>query len=405
MRATATALFLVAASSVAAPAYADFAGPSTVIFPPQKLPLRFTHQKHLAKKIACDFCHETAATSHNSKDLLTPKEEVCETCHVIDRDRPRAGTDKKSCGYCHLGFTLTSPVQRIEIPNPNLHFDHAVHVEKGVGCTTCHQGLDRIDLATRAQLPQMPTCLSCHQGNSSARADAKSKKPASRCATCHITDGSQLVQRFASGTLVPSGVIFGDNHGPTFRRDHRLAARDNQQYCENCHKQDFCLSCHNGTVAPFDFHGNDYLDRHAVDARRNMPDCSKCHQAQSFCLSCHERSGVTDATSGRGQDWKPIGTRNFHPPGWADTQAAGDPNHHAWQAARNLRECSSCHRQELCLQCHASNSSAAGAQGRMWVDPHPPGWATSKRCSELAAKNGRMCLRCHAPTDSNLNCR
>ena len=33
------------------------AAPSEVIFPAQQLPLRFSHQKHLAKGIACDFCH------------------------------------------------------------------------------------------------------------------------------------------------------------------------------------------------------------------------------------------------------------------------------------------------------------------------------------------------------------
>ena len=37
-----------------------FAAPSEVIFPPQQLPVTFSHAKHLAKKIACDFCHEQA---------------------------------------------------------------------------------------------------------------------------------------------------------------------------------------------------------------------------------------------------------------------------------------------------------------------------------------------------------
>jgi hypothetical protein len=378
-----------------------FASPSEVIFPSQELPLRFSHRKHLAKKIECDFCHDKAPNSKLSSDNLIPSEDTCSTCHPIDREHPeRVAKSATACSFCHPAGTAL----RVVIPPPNLRFDHSAHVKKGVPCTHCHD-MQKVDVATRAQLPEMTLCLSCHDGvTSQARGLFHA---ASRCSTCHLVQpDNTLRQVFPSGVLRPSGKLRGDAHTLDFRTHHSEVAHNNEKYCQSCHRQDFCLSCHNGVVKPFDFHGNDYVSRHPIDARRNDPDCGSCHRRQSFCLSCHERMGVVDRRTGHSSAFEPIGTRTFHPPGWANPTASNNPNHHAWQAQRNLRQCVACHRQETCLECHASNGSAAGAAGQMWISPHPPDWAGSNRCQSLADRNQRMCLRCHAPSDSaHLSCR
>jgi c(7)-type cytochrome triheme protein len=370
--------------------------PSDVIFPSQKMPLTFSHAKHLAKKIGCDFCHEKAPKSHNAADNLIPDEEVCSTCHDIDRAKPT----EKQCATCHPGWKPGVEVARVTMPAPFLKFDHKIHVDKKVACTRCHGDLSKVELADRAQLPQMELCLGCHDSR---------KAPlhaASRCTTCHLSkyDGT-LETRFPTGNLVPSGTLRGDAHTLTFRTDHKAVARDDEGYCMSCHRRDFCQSCHNGVVKPFDFHGNDYVSRHPIDARRNDPDCSSCHRRQSFCLGCHERLGVVDRHTGQDGAFRPFSTRSFHPEGWADPVASGQPNHHAWQAQRNLKQCVSCHRQETCLECHASKTGAAGASSRMEVNPHPANWRGSARCNALASRNLRMCLQCHAPNDSQLSCQ
>jgi hypothetical protein len=194
----------------------------------------------------------------------------------------------------------------------------------------------------------------------------------------------------------------GDGHTLDFATHHAQVAKDDARYCENCHRQDFCMGCHNGVRKPFDFHGNDYQSRHAIEARKNDPDCSACHRGQSFCLGCHERLGVVDVRTGAESAFQPATARRFHPLGWADDTAQGDPNHHAWQAQRNLRQCVSCHRQETCLQCHSSTTLPTG--GKMQVSPHPPGWRGSARCQSLLDRNKRVCLVCHSPSDPNLSC-
>jgi len=373
---------------------------SEVIFPPQRLPLGFSHRQHLAKKIACDFCHDRVNGSRSAADDLIPNEEVCATCHPIDRARPLGnGKPGSACAACHPGLVPGGEVERVRVPPPNLKFDHKAHLDQGVACARCHGDLSQVTLATRAQLPDMGLCLGCH--------DSRRQKghASARCPTCHLVarEGT-LETRFAQGILRPSGKLRGDTHGLDFRTQHAAVARDDQKYCASCHSQSFCVSCHDGVVKPLDFHGNDYVSRHPIDARRNDPDCSACHRAQTFCLGCHERLGVVDFRTGAMSAFAPVGNRRFHPDGWADESAAGRPNHHAWQAQRNLRQCVSCHRQETCLQCHGARDGA-GALGKMSVDPHPIGWADSERCRALADRNQRMCLRCHRAGDPQLSCR
>ena len=374
--------------------------PSSVVFPEQRLPLRFSHRLHLGKNLACDFCHEKAPSSRSAADNLIPSEEVCATCHTIDRAHPeRTAKPATACVACHPSFVAGKELERVVIPPPNLKFDHKAHIDRSVPCTRCHGEVKDLELATRAQLPRMDLCLQCHDSR-------RGKQHASsRCATCHLLRADGTVEtQFASGVLRPSGTLRGDAHTLDFRTHHAAVAQNDERYCLNCHRQDYCQSCHNGVVKPFDFHGNDYVSRHAVDARRNDPDCSSCHRGQSFCLGCHERSGVVDARTGAGGAFAPLGTRSFHPAGWADPSASGQPNHHAWQAQRNLRQCVSCHRQETCLECHGARDGA-GQTGKMSVNPHPGGWRSSERCQALADRNPRMCLRCHAAGDSQLHCR
>jgi hypothetical protein len=44
-----------------------------------------------------------------------------------------------------------------------VHFDHSIHVSKGMGCTTCHGPVDRMALTWQEQSLQMEWCLECHR--------------------------------------------------------------------------------------------------------------------------------------------------------------------------------------------------------------------------------------------------
>ncbi|HMU41010.1 MAG TPA: cytochrome c3 family protein [Pseudomonadota bacterium] len=404
---------------------------SHAIFPDQTIPLRFSHKKHLALDVACDSCHPNALTSTSSKDRLIPSEEDCAVCHPIDRADPlkKSSGAPSACATCHVGVPsepspdgktdpkrIEAMVARIVIPEPNLKFNHKQHLDKQIPCSTCHGDLSKVDLATRAQLPTMAVCLTCHDNRTASPAkpapgsteppspaDSKpthwtsraGRGPSPRCATCHLQqpDGL-LVTRFSSGQLAPSGLVRGDTHGPDFKRNHRQPAQNDPDYCATCHKQSFCQSCHNGVVRPLDLHGGDYVSRHSIDARRNTPDCSSCHRRQTFCLGCHERLGVVaHSTLPANPPISPFfpGTqRRFHPDGWASPVAGA--SHHRWEAQRNMRTCVSCHREETCMDCHSALPGGRFVIGR---SPHGNEFVTSGRCQSLLSRNARMCLKCH----------
>jgi hypothetical protein len=260
----------------------------------------------------------------------------------------------------------------------------------------------------------MSSCLACHDG----------KQAVARCGACHLTEADGRLRVALSspatiatglpagfGKLVPSGSLRGlDAHGPTFRRDHAQAGRD-EGYCLSCHRRAECVDCHGGVVRPPDIHPSDYVSLHGNDARRNTPDCSSCHRNQTFCVGCHQRTGVASDPEGGlpgRQPQNPFGTgtglKRFHPPGWVRDEAGAvittpTPASHSFQAKRNIRACASCHREESCLSCHSADPSRG-----IGVSPHGSHFGQSLRCKVLAARNRRACLKCHALGSAEIEC-
>ncbi len=355
-------------------------GPSPVIYPAQRLPLAFSHAKHLARAMACTDCHADALTATEAKADLLPGEDVCARCHPIDRAQPErvvAGQPPAKCVTCHPAYTAGQPVDRTSIPTANLIFDHAAHGTSA--CKDCHGDLSAVDVATRDALPAMSTCLSCHDG----------KQAASECTTCHLADpGGKVRTALPDGVLAPKSGVLGDAHDPGWSDHHAAAARAPGATCSSCHAEHECADCHAGTIKPFAYHPGDYAQNHAVDGRRGVPDCGVCHRASTFCVGCHERSGV--AARGETDFSASSDELRFHPVGWAQAP-------HAAEAKRNLDACASCHRDEFCTTCHSAEP------GTPQVSPHPRGWRNSSRCKAMDRRNRRMCLRCHV-TDDELGC-
>jgi hypothetical protein len=375
----ASLVIVVCALATAGIAERDATQWSPIVYPTQRLPLVFSHAKHLARGTACAACHAGATTSRSSVDNLIPTEAACRACHAIDRNDPtKTATPVAACAGCHVGYTTGAVVARVYLTPSPLKFDHAAHAAQS--CESCHGDMRAVDLATTRQLPTMASCLSCHKSGGEAR----------HCTDCHYARiGGLMETSFTHGDLVPQRTGLGDDHGPRFARDHRQQASRTDATCNACHDRSECTDCHQGAVKPAEFHQGNYLLVHATEAKRGRPDCSACHRAQTFCVSCHERSGIgmrgdTDFDSTKA-DYR------FHPAGWA-SQGMG-ANLHAAAARRNVASCASCHRDEDCLACHSAEPSA------LRISPHPAGWRGSLRCRMLDRGNRRMCLRCHISED------
>jgi hypothetical protein len=44
-----------------------------------------------------------------------------------------------------------------------VYFDHSIHVQKGIGCTSCHGDISRMPLTWKVRTFYMRDCLSCHR--------------------------------------------------------------------------------------------------------------------------------------------------------------------------------------------------------------------------------------------------
>jgi hypothetical protein len=44
-----------------------------------------------------------------------------------------------------------------------VYFNHSIHVNKGVGCETCHGRIDQMPVVAKAETLQMDWCLECHR--------------------------------------------------------------------------------------------------------------------------------------------------------------------------------------------------------------------------------------------------
>ncbi len=377
-------------------AFEQDTGPSAAVFPPQKLTIRFNHKFHVGtQKLECKTCHQGALTSQSVHDVLLPKPTLCDGCHGTDHSNLNAveagDEDSGKCNFCHVGYQAGdgNRVAKFQIPTPNMVFNHQKHAARNINCQQCHGDVQELELATRDQMPRMRGCFNCHQHpDSAARGDAKSA-----CDVCHVkggaTEGGRLKTVFASGVMNPPRWLHNAQHAPDFIQRHKYVAANDSQFCANCHKEEYCVGCHDGRVRPRSIHPADYLNMHATEARLATQKCTSCHREQSFCLSCHQRLGVS--MSG------PTGVREagrFHPPKQEWSDAPRRPGHHAFEAMRNLNACVSCHIERDCVVCHGGQGIGGG------FNPHSGGFAGG--CATQLRRNPRPCYVCHDPGASVL---
>ncbi len=374
--------------------------PSVRIFPPQTMTIRFNHHEHVHDlQQTCKVCHAAAYDSTRSADRLLPQPKLtCDNCHDVDHSNPSAvktgGEPNGRCDFCHLGEHAgdNGKVAKVVLPEANLRMNHAAHLRRNIRCAQCHGEIDKLELATREQLPRMAGCFQCHAKSGASQGEAKGD-----CTNCHLTEPSgRLLTTFSTGELKPPPWLHGAAHTPDWLERHKGVAGANSQLCASCHSDNFCTDCHDGKVRPRAVHPNDWISMHPEAARQDNPRCVSCHQLSTFCGDCHRRIGVARDT-GSGDR---MAGRRFHPPPEEWTQAPRTPMHHAWEAERNLNACVSCHTERDCATCHATK----GLRGGMGVDPHPIGFANA--CGTPFRRNPRPCLVCHTADDGRLGtCR
>lgn len=117
----------------------------------------FSHEHHVkGLGLDCRFCH---ASADQSSFAGMPATKTCMTCHSQIWQRAAMLAPVRE------SWASGEPLvwQRVHDLPAYVYFDHSIHVQKGVGCTTCHGQVDTMPLMRRATDLQMRWCLSCHR--------------------------------------------------------------------------------------------------------------------------------------------------------------------------------------------------------------------------------------------------
>jgi hypothetical protein len=124
---------------------------------PRDQPVPFSHKHHVGGLgIDCRYCHSTVEVS-SFADI--PPTSICMNCHS------QMWTTAPALEPVRESFRTGRSIQwtRVyELPE-YVYFDHSIHVNKGIGCSSCHGRVDRMALTWQAVPLTMSWCLDCHR--------------------------------------------------------------------------------------------------------------------------------------------------------------------------------------------------------------------------------------------------
>ncbi len=120
-------------------------------------PVQFSHKHHVGDDgIDCRYCHTGVETSAYAG---IPPTKTCMNCHAVLFN---------NVGYLEPvreSYRTDRSIEwaRVHRLADYVYFNHSIHINKGVGCSTCHGSVDEMPLIFQASPLTMQWCLDCHR--------------------------------------------------------------------------------------------------------------------------------------------------------------------------------------------------------------------------------------------------
>lgn len=120
-------------------------------------PVPFSHKHHTeGLGLQCQYCHvqvEKAAYAG------IPPTKTCINCHA------QIWTNAALLEPVRQSWATGASIQWIRVHDlPDyVYFNHDIHVNKGIGCASCHGRVDEMPLMYQQNTLQMEWCLNCHR--------------------------------------------------------------------------------------------------------------------------------------------------------------------------------------------------------------------------------------------------
>ncbi len=120
-------------------------------------PVQFDHRHHVVDDgIDCRYCHFSVERAPSAG---IPSTALCMNCHAQIWSRsPRLEPVRQS-------YFTGQPIPWVRVHRvPDfVYFNHAIHVNKGIGCETCHGRVDQMPAIEQVAPLTMGWCLECHR--------------------------------------------------------------------------------------------------------------------------------------------------------------------------------------------------------------------------------------------------
>jgi hypothetical protein len=120
-------------------------------------PIPFSHKHHVeGLGLQCQYCHTTVETSSYAG---IPPTKTCINCHA------QIWTNAALLQPVRDSWATGQSIQWIKVHDlPDyVYFNHSIHVNKGIGCASCHGRVDEMPLMYMQNSLQMEWCLNCHR--------------------------------------------------------------------------------------------------------------------------------------------------------------------------------------------------------------------------------------------------
>ncbi len=120
-------------------------------------PVQFDHRHHVQDDlIDCRYCHTTVDKAPSAG---LPPTELCLNCHS------QVWNKSPLLDLVRASWFAGQPIMwnRVTRVPDFVYFNHAAHVNKGVGCVECHGRVDQMAAVEKVQPLTMQWCLECHR--------------------------------------------------------------------------------------------------------------------------------------------------------------------------------------------------------------------------------------------------
>ena len=120
-------------------------------------PIPFSHKHHvMGLGLQCQYCHTSVEKSSYAG---IPPTKTCINCHA------QIWTNAELLAPVRQSWATGASIQWIKVHDlPDyVYFNHYIHVNKGIGCASCHGRVDLMPLMYQQNTLQMEWCLNCHR--------------------------------------------------------------------------------------------------------------------------------------------------------------------------------------------------------------------------------------------------